>query len=486
MPERFDVIIIGGGLAGLVCGAKLSHDGFKILLLEQNNVPGGCATTFRHKDFNIEVGLHEMDGFNGGNLKNKIFSELHVFDHVDFIPTDIFFRFVHKDTDLTVPHDCKKAIELFTAKFPSQAEGINLYFDRLINNRKYRSDGTRPQISLGAYLDSIISDNELKLALTGNLIAFSDDPYNISLDYFAQAQGTFHLSSGVFIKKGSQQLSNYFMNYILNHDGTVKLKHRADKIITRNNRAVGVEYHPVSETSSKIFAESNYVVANTSVMNVSGEMISQPEMKKHYEEYEIGPSMFTLYICFNTPLKELGNSAYCTCFFPDEITNLGDVARTNRQGFENKYFVLTDYSQIDSGLAPEGKSFAVIVCSDYASNWKHLSKEAYKKEKERVSRLFITRVEHYFSGITKNIEYFDAATPLTIERYTANPGGAIYGFAQSPRKAANTSISKFIDNLFLASAWDKFGGGFSAVIYSGYFTGIDILRHSRGTKQGRE
>jgi len=485
MPERFDVIIIGGGLAGLVCGAKLSHEGMKILLLEQHNVPGGCATTFRHKDFNIEVGLHEMDGFNGGNLKNKIFRELNVFDHIDFIPTGIFYRFVHLDTDLTVPHDPKKAIDLFMAKFPDQVKGISIYFDRLINHRKYRSKETS-QISLGAFLDSIISDEELKLALTGNLMAYSDDPYNITLDYFAQAQGTFHLSSGVFIKKGSQQLSNYLMNYIVNHGGTVKLKHQADKIITRNNRAIGIEYHAVSDSSVKIFAGSDYVVANTSVLNVVDEMISYPEMKKHYEEYEIGPSMFTLYLCFNTPLKNLGNPAYCTCFLPDETKNLSDVARTNHQGFENKYFVLTDYSHIDSGLATDGKSVAVVVCTDYATHWKNLSKDDYLKEKKRVSQLLIDRLDRYLPGVVKNIEYFDSFTPLTIERYTSNPGGAIYGFAQTPGKKKNISISKYINNLFLASAWDKFGGGFSAVIYSGYFTSIDILRHGRGSKQKKE
>jgi len=170
----------------------------------------------------------------------------------------------------------------------------------------------------------------------------------------------------------------------------------------------------------------------------------------------------------------------------DEIKNLRDVASTNHSGFENKHFILTDYSQLDSGLTPNGKSFAAIVCTDYAEYWKHLSKEAYLKEKDRVSHLLINRLEQYLPGVAKNIEYFDAATPLTIERYTSNPAGSIYGFAQSPQKVAAVNILKFVDNLFIASAWDKFGGGFSAVIYSGYFTAIDIMRHSRAGKQIKE
>lgn len=483
MSGRFDVIIIGGGLAGLVCGAKLSHEGMKVLLLEQHNMPGGCATTYRHKDFNIEVGLHEMDGFGGGNLKNKIFRELNVFENIEFVPTEIFYRFIHGNSDFIVPHDHKKAIELFTSKFPDQVKSIDQYFDRLINHRKFRSGKPNSNTSLGDYLDSLTPDNELKLALTGNLMAFSDDPYNLTLEYFAQAQGTFYLSSGVFIKGGSQQLSNYLMNYIITHGGEVKLKCRADKIITHDQRVAGVEYHPVSDPDQKNIAGSDYVVANTSVLNVVGELISHPEMKKHYEACEIGPSMFTLYLCFDTPLKDLGNPAYCTCFMPDDIKNLRDIATTNHQGFENKYFILTDYSHIDSGLCQDGKSFAAIVCSDYMEYWKNLTKKDYLTEKKRVSNILINRLEQYLPNVKKNIAYFDAATPMTIERYTSNPAGAIYGFAQSPQNPSYINISKFVDNLFLASAWDKFGGGYSAVIYSGYFTAIDVMRRNREGKK---
>ena len=60
--NTFDTIIIGGGLGGLTAGATLAKLGKKVLLLEQHYVVGGCATTFKRKDYVMEVGLHEMDG----------------------------------------------------------------------------------------------------------------------------------------------------------------------------------------------------------------------------------------------------------------------------------------------------------------------------------------------------------------------------------------------------------------------------------------
>ncbi len=68
---KYDIIIIGGGLGGLTAGAKLSKEGKKVLLIEQHDRPGGCATTFKRGDYTMEVGLHEMDGPSPSDIKNK-------------------------------------------------------------------------------------------------------------------------------------------------------------------------------------------------------------------------------------------------------------------------------------------------------------------------------------------------------------------------------------------------------------------------------
>jgi all-trans-retinol 13,14-reductase len=62
-----------------------------------------------------------------------------------------------------------------------------------------------------------------------------------------------------------------------------------------------------------------------------------------------------------------------------------------------------------------------------------------------------------------------------VQRYTMNPAGAVYGFAQNPGKPS-AYLSALPDNIHIASAWGKFGGGFSGSIYSGYMTALDILR----------
>ncbi len=83
----YDFIIIGGGLGGLTAGAKLAKEGKKVLLLEQHDRPGGCATTFKRKEFTMEVGLHEMEGLYPRDKKMKMFEDLGLLERVKFLDT---------------------------------------------------------------------------------------------------------------------------------------------------------------------------------------------------------------------------------------------------------------------------------------------------------------------------------------------------------------------------------------------------------------
>ena len=49
MKDKYDVIIIGSGISGLCCGALLSMEGKKVLILEKHFKIGGYTHTFKRK-----------------------------------------------------------------------------------------------------------------------------------------------------------------------------------------------------------------------------------------------------------------------------------------------------------------------------------------------------------------------------------------------------------------------------------------------------
>jgi phytoene dehydrogenase-like protein len=183
--NNYDVIIIGAGLGGLTAGAKLAKEGRKVLLVEQHYVVGGCATIFKRKDFTFEVGLHQLDGLHDKDPKKKIFAELGVFDHVEFIKIDEFYRFKNNRLDFTIPANAELAIAKLCQKFPHEKKGIRKFFQKI--NAIYEEVTRLPEKhwqrlllipvfpflypnltlaikqTLGSFLDSIIKDQDLKL-----------------------------------------------------------------------------------------------------------------------------------------------------------------------------------------------------------------------------------------------------------------------------------------------------------------------------------
>src|SRR5437899_310243 len=57
---KSDVVIIGGGVAGLASGALLARQGKCVVVLEKGNQPGGRAYTYREKGFTLNYGPHAM------------------------------------------------------------------------------------------------------------------------------------------------------------------------------------------------------------------------------------------------------------------------------------------------------------------------------------------------------------------------------------------------------------------------------------------
>jgi len=56
--HRYDAVVIGSGIGGVVASALLAKHGFKSLIVEKNDRPGGIMASYERDGFKIDVGSH--------------------------------------------------------------------------------------------------------------------------------------------------------------------------------------------------------------------------------------------------------------------------------------------------------------------------------------------------------------------------------------------------------------------------------------------
>jgi C-3',4' desaturase CrtD len=78
LPERTDVAVVGAGIAGLTAAALLARAGLQVELLEAHQQSGGCAGTFKRREWIFDVGATQVAGLEEGGIHRRLFAHLGV------------------------------------------------------------------------------------------------------------------------------------------------------------------------------------------------------------------------------------------------------------------------------------------------------------------------------------------------------------------------------------------------------------------------
>ena len=494
--DDFDAIIIGCGLGGLSCAMAFARQGFKPLVIEQHDKPGGYATAFaRPGGFVFDVSLHSTSVGERNGIRNLIggFPEL---TDVEFHSHPYLYRSIYPHHDIRVAQrDPKAFLAQLTQLFPEEKEGIQGLFDDMMalmgDIRKLSAARGKVDMSnfpvdfpalfksngktWGAMVDARIKNPELKAIYSGQWGYYGLPPSKLSCFYYA-LPFLGYLSEGGYYPRGrSQNISDAFVNYIKGHGGKVLLNTKVEKILVKDNAAVGVGAVGGKEYKSKV------IVSNANAFDTFRSMIEDQKPLAEYEAkwkaYNVSLSCFQVFLGLKEDLVgklQIPDSEIFveTSYDPDrayEGALKGDV--------ESGGMGVSLYDNIYKGYSPQGKNTLNILTLQGYEPWEKFEKDyfngnktEYKKEKERMADILIQKAEKILlPGLSKAIQVKDIATPLTNVRYTSNYRGAIYGWDQTVSNSGGNRIGHKtpIKNLYLAGAWSKMGHGYGTVIGSG-------------------
>ena len=77
--NEYDVIIIGAGIGGLVCGCYLAKYGTKVLIVEKNAHPGGYCTAFQVKGYQFDAFVHSLGNISPGSQLYNLLTDLGIY-----------------------------------------------------------------------------------------------------------------------------------------------------------------------------------------------------------------------------------------------------------------------------------------------------------------------------------------------------------------------------------------------------------------------
>ena len=471
------ITIIGAGLGGLTAGALLAKEGHSVTLLEQHNIVGGCATTFNRKGgFVCEVGLHEMDGVYSNPLIAEIFKKLEVYENIEFVKPNEFFKITTKNGVFKMPDGVESAKEALIARFPKEQKGIEGYFKLIqrlgehlnrLQNLSWYHYLLFPFIfwevilyrskSVTEVLDKLIEDRELKLILNANVQYYNDSPDTLSFLLHSVAQYSYYKGGGYFIKGGSGRLSDYLAKVIKNSGGEVITN--ANVVACREHE---VDYIYRGETKS---IESNIVISN-----LSPKQTYSLYNVRYSETKTVGNALLSIYLGFSQNIKEVYGEGTYSNFIYDDIDSTRGFNDMMQKDILERGFAFMDYSQIDSGLTKsDSKSFGTICMIDHIEDWADLDDELYGQKKNELLASTVKKLEKYYPNISNLIEYAEVGTAKTVKRYIKTESGTAYGFKPTPKEFFRVPKTKSdrVNDLYFVGQW-VIAGGFSPSIISGH------------------
>ena len=455
--QQYDVIIIGSGMGGLVCGNLLSLEGYKVCVLEKNKQIGGCLQIYVRDKVIFDSGVHYLGGLSKGQNLYQIFKYLDILDKLKLQQLDenVFDKILieNDDTEYEYAQGYENFISKMLSYFPDEEKGLREYCDKikdicsrfplynLQSGDEMNAKASVLEIDTKSFIESCTSNPKLREILAGNNALYAGQPGKTPLYVHALILNSYIEGSWKCIDGGSQ-IAKYLARNILNMGGTV-IKHAEVKKIVENG---GVVTHVELADGSKMYAK--HFISNIHPVKTL-ELTQTDLIKKAYrnrlKSLENSISSFTINIVFKkNSYKYFRHNYY--------VFNDGCVWTTADYTEENwpmGYAVFVAASSKSPEFA-DGMTILAYMKYEEVKEWEHtyniVSKEqdrgaSYEAFKKRKAEKLLENVERKFPGLRDKIETYYTATPLSYRDYIGNDDGSLYGIAKDYKDALKTFIS---------------------------------------------
>ena len=518
---KHDVIIVGGGMAGLTAAAFLGKAGHSVLLCEKEDRLGGLVGSFPYMGFTFDAGIRAME--NSGVL----FPMLRALNlDVDFIKSNVSIGIEDAIVNLTSESSLAAYQEMLLGRFPGETSSIEAFigivkktieymrvlygidnplFMDLKNDREYLRKTLLPWMF--KYAATIGKIKRLNTPVEAYLRTFMKNPALVDViaqHFFRQTPAFFALSyfslylDYNYPRGGTGTLISKLEEYIREHGGEIRTAtgitsvNPAKKTVTDGSGAA-YQYRKLIWCAD----QKALYAALTGIDALPGKTGTAIRARQALlSDKEGGDSVLTLYLTADLDKAYFGNMHAPHFFYTPDKAGLGAVPterirtgdglysrdREAVLGWVREFLRLTTYeisipALRDETLAPEGKTGLIVsTLMDYPLA-AHIREMGWYEEFKALCREAIPAAltGSVYPGLNGKITDSFVSTPLTILERTGNTGGAITGWAFTnsaiPAVSSIPGIAKAvrttIPHILQAGQWTYSPSGFPISILTG-------------------
>lgn len=473
--NKFNIIVVGGGIAGLTSAAYLSRAGKKVLLIEKNRECGGLVNTFNRDGFQFDAGVRALEdagiifpmlkdlGIQLEVVKSPVSlgignNILHIENRESLVKYRELLAELYPDSKGEIDEVLRNIRKIM--KHMDVLYGIeNPVFKDLKRDRSFVLRKLLPW--LPKFIFTVGKINRLNMPIEGYLATMVKNPSLrdiISQHFFRNTPAFFAMSyfslylDYFYPRGGVGKLAEALKEKISGWGGEIKTETKiievnADKCCVIDHNNIIYEYDNLIWASD---LKTFYTITKTAGLS--------PEIKLKFEETKSrmlnnrgGDSVFSLFLGVDEPPESFRKIAHGHFFYTPVKTGLGETHRgeldnllSNFEKFKkeeiltwlDKFTRLNTYEISvpvlkDPSLAPPGKTGLIISFLAEYDLFSKIQGAGWLDEfiAELENRVLSVISDSVYPMLKSKIVSRFSFTPLSIENRVGSSEGAITGWA---------------------------------------------------------
>lgn len=506
--NSYDCIVVGSGNSGLVSALSLLNEGYKVLLLEENNNIGGMTRIIKKGRFSFETSIHNLYLKNSNERYSidNIFKRCGVLDKIKYADVSEVCHVIADAKDFTLPFGIDEFIKTVESLVEGSEASLRIFFDLAIECREAMD-------YINDHIDNI--DYDYIKEEYNNFMRISSYSLSKILDVIDMPLKTQEIINSLWIYFGSSEVELSFVEYaiflvnIVQHGMHVPVDGNYDIALTLANNFLarggqiqlnsvvkrlvvedGVINGVVIDDGRTIYA--NKVIVNASLSNVYGKMMNPEDVPreafKNVNRREIGGRLFSVYLGLNRSAEELGlkNFSYLIYGTLDSDLELGKMKNVN-SGNQMSYVL----NNANKKVSPKGTCIVVLNTLFFDDSFCEAtdSERYYNDVNEIAQRLIEVFQKKTGVRIINYIEEIEIQTPVNNAAVSDCPDGSTLGYKLNrldnmvPRML-NRKREQYVEGLRTCGGFDGDIYGYNSSFISGLDAALDFRKDAEGDSNG--